>query len=67
MSVRGRVCDRVIYYVSGYMLGVEYERSCICVLGVEYERSCICVLGVEYERSCICVLGVEYERHVYVC
>ena len=31
-------------------LGVEYERSCICVLWVEYERSCICVLGVEYER-----------------
>ena len=29
------------------------------VLGVEYERSCICVLGVEYERSCICVLGVS--------
>ena len=28
-------------------VGVEYERSCICVLGVEYERSCICVLGVE--------------------
>ena len=21
-----------------YVLGVEYERSCICVLGVEYER-----------------------------
>ena len=31
-------------------IGVEYERSCICVLGVEYERSCICVLWVEYER-----------------
>ena len=28
-----------------YVLGVEYERSCIYVLGVEYERSCICVLG----------------------
>ena len=28
-----------------YVLGVEYEQSCICVLGVEYERSCICVRG----------------------
>ena len=36
-------------------IGVEYERSCICVLGVEHERSCICVIGVEYERSCICI------------
>ena len=42
-----------------YVLGVEYEWSCICVLVVEYERSCICVLGVEYERSCICVLGAS--------
>ena len=51
-------------YERVYMcVGVEYERSCICVLGVEYElgvqyeRSYICVLGVEYERSCICVRG----------
>ena len=29
-----------------YALGVEYERSCICVVGVEYERSCICVFVI---------------------
>ena len=22
-------------------VGVEYERSCICVLGVEYEHMCV--------------------------
>ena len=37
------------------------------MLGVEYERSCICVLGVEYERPCICVLGESMNGHVYVC
>ena len=39
------------------MLGVQYERSCICVLGVECDQLYICGLGVEYERSCICVKG----------
>ena len=39
------------------MLGVQYERSCICVLGVECDRLYICGLVVEYERSCICVRG----------
>ena len=50
-----------------YVLGVEYERSCLCVLGVEYERSCICILGVEYERSCLCVLGGRVLSVIYMC
>jgi hypothetical protein len=35
------------------MSGHNYIR----VLGVEYERSCICVLVVKYERSYIRVRG----------